>query len=195
MPVIVSLHSSAHAAGNVGIGTTNPGAKLEVTGDTRFNGAVGINRGAIQNQHLVITPASGSIPFNVTDPANSTNWLSAFSNGNVIMNGGSFGIGTANPEAKLDVAGDTRIRGKVSSYARYQRDDQTESTYDASPRYHLSLTALQYGGRTRSVPQIVLEDLCGDQDGCEFRLAMTRWSSDKDTRERISLGCLLLLEN
>jgi hypothetical protein len=175
-------------AGNVGIGTTNPGAKLEVTGDTRFNGAVGINRGAIQSQHLVITPASGNIPFNVTDPANSTNWLSVFSNGNVIMNGGSVGIGTANPEAKLDVVGDTRIRGKVSSYARYQRDDQTESTYDASPRYHLSLTALQYGGRTRSVPQIVLEDLCGDQDGCEFRLAMTRWSSDKDTESASRSG-------
>jgi hypothetical protein len=175
------IKGSLTTEGNVGIGTTTPGAKLEVTGDTRFNGAVGINRGAIQNQHLVITPASGNIPFNVTDPANSTNWLSVFSNGNVIMNGGSVGIGTANPEAKLDVVGDTRIRGKFSSYARYQKDDQTESAYDISPRYHLSLTAPNFGGRTKTIPQEILVALCGDADGCEVRLGMTRWSNDSNT--------------
>src|SRR6185436_594557 len=65
------------------------------------------------------------------------------------LNGGNVGIGTADPGAKLDVDGDARIRGKVSSYARYQRDDQAESTYEASPRYHLSLTAAAYGGRTK----------------------------------------------
>lgn len=168
-------------AGNVGIGTASPGAKLEVAGDTRFNGAVGINRGAIQNQHLVITPASGNIPFNITDPAGSTNWLSVLAKGNVIMNGGNVGIGTTNPEAKLDVGGDARIRGKVSSYARYQRNDQTESTYDISPQYHLSLTAPAYGGRTKTIAQDILVALCGDADGCEVRLGMTRWSNDNVT--------------
>ena len=182
-------------AGNVGIGTANPGAKLEVVGDTRFNGAVGINRGAIQNQHLVIAPTSGNIPFNVTDPGNSTNWLTVLTTGNVIMNGGSVGIGTPSPEAKLDVVGDARIRGKVSSYARYQRDDQAETTYQLSPRYHLSLTGPAYGGKTRSIPQDVLEDLCGDQDGCEFRLAMTRWDNDQETESASRSGLFYYSKN
>ena len=106
------------------------------------------------------------------------------------LNGGNVGIGTSDPEAKLDVDGDARIRGKVSSYSRYQRDDQAESNYEASPRYHLSLTAPAYGGRTKSIPQNVLEDLCGDQDGCEYRLAMTRWSSDRDTESASRSGIL-----
>src|SRR4029079_9214275 len=53
-----------------------------------------------------------------------------------------------------------------------------------------SLTASAYGGRTKSIPQNVLEDLCGDQDGCEYRLAMTRWSSDRDTESASRSGIL-----
>ena len=90
--------------GNVGIGTTDPKATLDVAGDSRFNGAVGINRGPIRDQHLVITPTQGNIPFNVTDPANSVNWLSVLSDGRVIMNGGNVGIGTTSPSYPLHLA-------------------------------------------------------------------------------------------
>lgn len=102
-------------SGNVGIGTSTPSARLEVSGTTSLNGGltvngqaklspvVAINREPIANQHLVITPTAGNIPFNVTDPNNSVNWLSVFSDGKVIMNGGNVGIGTANPGARLDV--------------------------------------------------------------------------------------------
>mgnify|MGYP001182123007 CR=1 FL=1 len=94
---------------------------------------------------------------------------------------GNVSIGTKDSKAKLAVNGDVNIQGGVSSYGRYQRDDQEEAPYEISPRYHLSLTAPVYGGRTKKIPQDVIESLCGDQDGCEIRLAMTRWSDDTIT--------------
>lgn len=204
--------------GNVGIGTANPEAELEVAGSTKINGSVGINRAPADDQHLAIQPLKDHIPLNVTDPSGAKKWLTVTADGHVIMdggsvgigttnpaaklevvgdtklsgqvimqggnvtmNGGNVGIGTASPRAKLEVAGDARINGKVTRYARYQRDDETEGFYEISPRYHLSLTGVNYGGRTKTIPQDTLEALCADPDGCQVRLAMTRWSSDANT--------------
>ena len=204
--------------GRVGIGTTTPGAELEVAGSAKINGSVGINRAPADDQHLAIQPLEDHIPLSVTDPSGAKKWLTVTAVGNVIMNGGSVGIGTtdpgaklevagntklnghvimqggnvtmnggnvgigtASPEAKLDVAGDARIRDKVTRYARYQRDDDLESYYEISPRYHLSLTGVKYGGRTKTIPQDTLKALCADPDGCQVRLAMTRWASDANT--------------
>ncbi len=175
--------------GNVGIGRTDPKASLDVAGTLKVSGesgsygAVGINTSPIPGQNLVITPAQGNVPFNVTDPTGSINWLSVLSDGRVIMNGGNVGVGTANPDptAKLDVAGDVRIQGKVSSRGRYQRDDEAERTYEIPPPYHLSLTAARYGGRTKTIPKDVLVALCGGSSSCELRLAMTRWDNDTQT--------------
>jgi len=89
--------------------------------------------------------------------------------------GGNVAIGNITPQAKLHVA------GTIISQARYQKDDAIETSYEVSPRYHLSLTANTYDGRTRQIPQQVINDLCGDPDGCQFRLGMTRWSRDSDT--------------
>jgi hypothetical protein len=90
---------------------------IDKDGNARFNGTVGINRGPISNQHLVITPTKGNIPFNVTDPASSVNWLSVFADGNVIMNGGNVGIGTTTPTPgkKLDVIGDARVSASLTA--------------------------------------------------------------------------------
>ena len=197
--------------GRVGIGTTTPGAELEVAGSTKISGSVGINRAPADDQHLAIQPLEDHIPLNVNDPSGTKKWLTVTAvgdvimnggnvgigttdpgaklevsgntklNGNVIMDGGNVGIGTASPEVKLEVAGDARINGKVTRYARYQRDDETESFYEISPRYHLSLTGVNYGGRTKTIPQDTLKALCADPDGCQVRLAMTRWASDTNT--------------
>jgi hypothetical protein len=88
---------------------------------------------------------------------------------------GQIGIGNTTPQAKLHVA------GTLISHGRYQRDDAAETTYQLSPRYHVSLTTAKYDGSTRQIPQQVINDLCGDQDGCQFRLGMTRWSLNTET--------------
>jgi len=215
--------------GRVGIGTAAPQAELDVAGSLKVSGSVGINRAAEDGMHLAIQPLKDHIPLNVTDPSGARKWLTVtaggdvimnggrlgigtanpaaklevagntqlngdvavsggnvimsggdvtMNGGNVIMNGGNVGIGTANPGAKLEVAGDARITGKITRYARYQRDDEPEGVYEISPRYHLSLTGVKYGGRTKTIPQDTLKALCADPDGCQVRLAMTRWSSD-----------------
>lgn len=97
------------------------------------------------------------------------------------LNTGHVGIGANAPQERLHVGGNARIDGGVTSKARYQRNDDAEKTYDLSPRYHLSLTAATYDGRTKVIPDQTLKDLCGDQDGCEVRLGMTQWKYDTET--------------
>ena len=101
------------ASGNVGIGTTSPRTKLQVSGLTGDD-----------------DPALGSstAPFFVSNLANSyglniginnlgTSWLQSQSNVNVVsfpisLNplGGNVGIGTTSPGAKLEVNGDALIK-------------------------------------------------------------------------------------
>lgn len=43
-----------------------------------------------------------------------------------------------------------------------------------SPPYHLTVTVAS-AGSTVPVPDDIMVELCGDRDGCEFRLGLTRW--------------------
>jgi hypothetical protein len=112
-------HSSDQALfidpqGRVGIGKNTPEATLDVQGNmqisgtTRLNQSVGINHDPIANQQLIIVTKTDHVPFNVTNPDNTINWLSVFSDGKVIMNGGNVGIGTTQPATRLDVQHGTR---------------------------------------------------------------------------------------
>lgn len=94
---------------------------------------------------------------------------------------GNVSIGSVNSRANLDVNGNVQVKGLVSSTGRYQRDDEPESTYEISPRYHLSLTGKNFAGKTRTIPHDILIALCGDPDGCQVRLGMTRWDNDSET--------------
>lgn len=58
----------------------------------------------------------------------------------------------------------------VQGYATHQVD-----------RFHMTLNNSASGGRTRPIPQDVMNNLCGDADGCEVRLGMTRYSSGAET--------------
>lgn len=87
------------------------------------------------------------------------------------LNTGHVGIGANAPQARLDVGGDARIDGGVTSKARYQRNKEPETAYDLSPRYHLSMSANKFDGTTIPIPRKTLTDLCGDPDGCQVRLS------------------------
>jgi hypothetical protein len=87
------------ASGNVGIGTTTPGAKLDVGGQVKIaDGTQGAGK-------LLTSDASGLASWQ-TGVAGSQ-WTT---NGSSIhYNSGNVGIGTATPGAKLDVGGQVKI--------------------------------------------------------------------------------------
>ncbi|MBS0169978.1 MAG: hypothetical protein JSR62_06450 [Nitrospira sp.] len=86
------------------------------------------------------------------------------------------------PDETLQVRGNAKINGGVTSQAVYQRDMEAETkTYEISPRYHMSLTAARSFGQTQPIPEKILIDLCGDADGCEVRMGKTRWMAGSET--------------
>lgn len=92
--------------GNVGIGTTNPQAKLQI------NVAAGSNGIIIKN-----TTASGNQDWTIY-PSGATNSDLIFYDGTarlVLENGGNVGIGTTDPGAKLDVRGTVTVGSMVSN--------------------------------------------------------------------------------
>ena len=85
--------------GNVGIGTTSPGAKLEVKGDSLNNGAIYIKSYTTTDKTFELRirdDTTSSYPLHI-GPINSFDGI------NINNNNGNVGIGTASPKAKLDI--------------------------------------------------------------------------------------------
>ena len=72
------------------------------------------------------------------------------------------------------------VKQRLKTIGRLQVDDNAETTYEVTDRYHLSLSS-KYRGRTKTIPQDVLVALCGDQDGCQIRIGMTKWENKEQT--------------
>jgi len=111
------------SSGNVGIGTTSPSAKLEVTGNTRL----GSGTFHVSSDATLITSATYTFRDGVyINNPNSTS--AAVASGNVMSIGassgntvftslittGAIGIGKSNPSAQLDVVGTGNFTGLVS---------------------------------------------------------------------------------
>ena len=178
--------------GRVGIGTNNPRSQLDVAGDAMVGGSLDVTRDTRVGRRLEVKgdtkvdaqlDVAGDITvggqLDITGNTSIGKQLEV--KGDTKVGERLDVAGDAMVGGSLDVTGDARVEGNISYRARYQRDDEPESFYEISPRYHLSLTGAKYGGKTKTIPQKVLEALCADPDGCQVRLAMTRWSSDVET--------------
>lgn len=130
----------ANGGGNVGIGTTSPGEKLEVVGKIRAHGDVRaanvltfaddarfkISKTVIPS----LIPDTFSMPqYGIAAPGTSGaadlwiagyNGIKMFTDGNAtprfsIQKDGNIGIGTLSPRGKLDVVGNTFINGELTT--------------------------------------------------------------------------------
>ena len=120
--------------GNVGIGTTGPGAKLAIqatSGDTKmiqFLRTDGSEYGSIWGHSVEPTSSAGNITIEMAGSA----WLRVHRNGNVDMPG-NVGIGTTAPTEKLEVSGNIKASGTVSqgSSKEIKKNISSVSTKDA----------------------------------------------------------------
>jgi hypothetical protein len=120
----ISSSGNISASGNVGIGNTNPQFKLEVTAPNQSGLAVqGPNSGVGAGLQLQstgpggrgwellatgATSAQGGGKFNIRDLGNASDDFT-------ITSGGNVGIGTTNPQTKLDVGGSITAQGDISA--------------------------------------------------------------------------------
>ena len=101
---------TVNSAGNVGIGTSTPTTKLEITTAGSADG-IKLKRSDDERVAWLVDEGSGSGALYLFNGANS-NSVFITGNGNSFLNGGNVGIGTGTPTAKLNIL-DTTLAGSA----------------------------------------------------------------------------------
>ncbi len=126
--------------GNVGIGTTSPGAKLEVAGQVKITGGSPGSGRVLTSDATGLASwqlASGGLPSGTTGQTlrhDGTNWIA---NSVLYNNGTNVGIGTNSPGQKLDVSQGNIILSEPGGTMRYimlQRGSNVGSLSTANGR-------------------------------------------------------------
>ena len=106
------------SSGNVGVGTTSPGAKLEINGNLKLQSGVAVNEFSIDgtlagNSDLAIPTEKAVKSYADTKALLAGSSSQSFSANNLTVNG-NVGVGTTSPGAKLEINGDLKLQSGVA---------------------------------------------------------------------------------
>lgn len=141
----VTSTNSYFGGGNVGIGTSTPGAKLEVAGQIKITGGTPGAGKVLTSDATGLATWTSPASYTESDPkvaTSSTGYLARWNgsqlvNSNVYDDGTNVGIGTASPSSALTVNGDVSSRRLLISgwngtdIVKIQPADDANPTYNA----------------------------------------------------------------
>ena len=154
-----STRMTIASAGNVGIGTSTPTTKLEITTAGIGLDGIKLKRSDDERVAWLVDEGSGSGALYLFNGANS-NSVFITGNGNSFLNGGNVGIGTGTPTAKLNIldttlAGSAGLSGSALNIAQTWNTNLTPTALsvnvtDLSSNAASLLMDLQVGGVSKS---------------------------------------------